>query len=241
MTSKARQKIDPQTKDMFDPEVERPDHDKILTTLFSNDDALLSLLADLHQPAPLKPFTPESRFRVAHFGYGARTTVIDLAEAVSKTGVTPSWVSDSPIRIVGKQLEVPMLWYSEHQRSSRIMGFCDIAVRYQIVEWPSICVTEKGAYHWEHNAELHYALIEVKAVWPTVGNLIRQLNLYRHSSPLGHQGKESLIVVGPDVSMNEVACQHHYRLATFDSSGTKFTLQQRISAPSRSKNTEGQF
>lgn len=228
MTSKARQKIDPQTRDMFDPEVDRPDHDKILTTLFADEGALLSLLTELHSLLSLPPFTDDSTFTVGAFGHAPKASSVNLAKAVALTGVHPQWASDSPIRIVGKQLEVPLQWISDDRgRYARLIGFCDIGVVYDIAKWPSIEETVYGkSYRWVDNTERYHVLIEVKSAWPTAGNLIRQLNLYRYANPvgLGDSRRGGLLLVGPDASMNTLANEHYYRLVTFDQDGARFEL-----------------
>lgn len=239
MAGSARQKIDPQTRDMFDLEVDKPDHDRILTTLFADDATLLRLLEELHTAEKLRPFDSDSKFKV-YADYGLDRT-IGYDEAVEVTGIAPTWEKASPVRMVSKQLEVPMLWHSDSGRSSRIMGFCDIGIGYQMVGCPRINLSEKRRYRWEPVAEPHHALIEVKGAWPSVGNLVRQLNLYRYSSPIGLAGRCQMLLVGPDASMNEIACQHRYRLATFDASGKSFTLQNGNSAPVRRVNPEGVF
>ncbi|MBK1684844.1 hypothetical protein [Rhodoferax fermentans] len=237
MAGSARQKIDPQIRDMFDLEVDKPDHDRILTTLFGDDGTLLRLLEELHGLEKLSPFTTESEFNV--FSDQGLFKVISYDAAVEKTGITPTWERASPVRMSSKQLEVPMLWASE--RSSRIIGFCDIGISYQLVKWPELYATTRGEYSWRRNVVQRHALIEVKGAWPTVGNLVRQLNLYRHSRPVELTGHCQLLLVGPDASMNEIACQHQYRLATFDASGKTFTLQAGDSAPARTLTTEGVF
>lgn len=246
MTSKARQKIDPQTRDMFDLEVDRPDHDKILTTLFADEGALLSLLTELHSLPSLPPFTDDSTFKVGAFGHDPRASSVNLEKAVALTGVRPQWVNDSPIRIVGKQLEVPLQWVSDDRgRYTRLIGFCDIGVVYDIAKWPSIeeTVYDKS-YRWVDNTERHHVLIEVKSAWPTAGSLIRQLNLYRYATPvgLGDSRRGGLLLVGPDASMNALANEHYYRLVTFDQDGTGFNLLPRSGPVTRpKKKTDGVF
>jgi len=240
MAGSARQKIDPQTRDMFDLEVDKPDHDRILTTLFADDVTLLRLLEELHSVRPWAAFNASSQFKVRST-YGNFERWVDYAEAVKLTGVPPTWSTTSPVRMVSKQMEVPLLWWSNNERSSRIMGFCDIGIAYEIVEWPIINSSNEGKHRWERVAPMRHALIEVKGTWPTVGNLMRQLNLYRACSPQGFTGRCQMLLVGPDASMNEIACQHHYRLATFDASGKAFTLQAEENAPVRRLTTEGVF
>jgi hypothetical protein len=221
MTSKARQKIDPTVRDMFDPEVDRPDHDQLLVSLF-DDDLLVSLLMDLHQAKPLKQFTPESRFRLRE-GFGNTSSVISYEKAVELTGVKPRWSTTSAIRLEGKRLEVP-LEYSSNGRFGRIVGFADVAVAYTVMGWPQ--VYEDGTKHtWGASEAQWCAVIEVKSAWPTVGNLVRQLQLYRYSTPVGLTERQRLnVVVGPDSSVSDILSEHGYRMVTFKAGGTEFEV-----------------
>lgn len=242
MVSKARQKVDPLIRDMFDPEVERPEHDDVLVSLFGNDSALTDLFMSLHNPKPLPTFSDESTFQLTRSDFSV--TTVGMAEAVAKTGVTPSWASPSPIRIAKKSMEVPMLLVSEHGRTPpRVTGFCDIGVAYEMVQWPMLYASKNNQWDWERKVERYYAQIEVKAAWPTAGNLIRQLNLYQYAWPSGCVGTRSLIVVGPDASMNDLACQHGYRLATFSKNCSEFTLQPdtRVVQPKLDSSKSGSF
>ncbi len=241
MTSKARQKIDPSIRDMFDAEVDRPDHDKLLMTLFSDEAALHALLTELHDAKPLPPFTPESKFRVIDY-YGGKSGVISYAEAVERTGVKPSWVDSSPIRLELKRLEQPLEYSSgDTGRYARIVGFADIVLAYTVVGWPDVVEPHHRQFVWGKNEKKHCAVIEVKSAWPTVGNLVRQLQLYRFSDPVGiSERQRANVVVGPDGSMNEVLCEHHYRLVTFDQAGQSFQLLKNV-APTVRKAQPGQF
>lgn len=225
MTSRARQKVDPNIRDMFDPEVERPDHDKLLTTLFNDQASLHALLMAAHDVKPLKPFDESSRFRLFPWAPShGKKFWLSYAEATEKTGVAPVWTATSGVRITSTRLEVPLEYSNSDGRYGRVIGFIDIAVGYQLIGWPSV-QEQESSFEWARNEPDHCAMIEVKAAWPTVGNLVRQLQLYRYSSPLSYGNRKRLnIVVGPDDSMNDVLCAHGYRLATFDSAGTAFRL-----------------
>lgn len=239
MSSKLRQKIDPQIRDMFDSEIDRPDHDRILTNLFSDELTIHSLLKAFHRPKSFEPFTQASRFKLTSSVYPDQ--VLNYEEAVSRTGVTPEWVCQSPIQISRKQLEVPMFLSSENGRSSRIIGFVDIGIQYFVIGWPTVDKNRDGKFFWKRTEEPHHAIIEVKGAWPTAGNLIRQLNLYRTASASGLYGPQARMVVGPDASTNDLLCEHDFRLATFDSSLTKFELISSNIKPKASARIEGQF
>lgn len=118
---------------MFDSEVDRPDHDLILTTVFRDEETIHSLLMALHRQQSLEPFTQASSFKLTDNVYP--DAAISYADAVSRTGIAPEWVSQSPIRITQRQLEVPMLWFSDNGRSSRVIGFVDIGVQYVVIGW----------------------------------------------------------------------------------------------------------
>jgi hypothetical protein len=223
MISTARQKIDPQTRDMFDPEVDSPDHDKILTRLFGDDEALLSMLTALHGMTVLPSITDKSTFHAYHYPHSTRS-VVTYSEAVEMTGVYPTWKTTCPIRDIRKQMETPLLWANERSSYSRVIGFVDICVGYKVAKWPQVEEGEKGQFRWALEEEQHHTLIEVKGKWPSAGNLIRQLNLYRAASASGFGGRFGGIVVGPNASMNDIVCQHGYRLATFDPDLTGFHL-----------------
>ena len=238
MSSKARQKVDPQIRDMFDSEVDRPDHDLILTTVFRDEETIHSLLMALHRQQSLEPFTQASSFKLTDNVYP--DAAISCADAVSRTGIAPEWVSQSPIRITQRQLEVPMLWFSDNGRSSRVIGFVDIGVQYVVIGWP-IVHNRDGKFFWQKTEEPRHAIFEVKGAWPTVGNLIRQLNLYRVASASGLQGKQARMVIGPDASMNDVLCEHGFRLATFDQFLSKFELVSSNAKPKVATLTAGQF
>lgn len=239
MSSKARQKIDPQIRDMFDAEIDRPDHDRILTTLFGNDTALHALLVELHKPKEFQLFNEASRFRVNNDFYS--DTFISYAEAVEKTGIEPKWISKSPINVIRKRLEVPMLWWSNNDKYSRIIGFVDIALQYEKINWPSITQNREGKCFWQKQSDQFTAILEVKGGWPTVGNLIRQLNLYSAATVQGFDGSLVRIAVGPDSSTNEILGEHGYRLVTFDAGLTNFELVPGITKPKSSKLESGQF
>jgi hypothetical protein len=193
----------------------------------------------IHKPKPFEAFNQGSRFKLSDNVYS--DTTISYADAVSRTGIAPEWVSESPIRITQKQLEVPMLWHSDNGRSSRVIGFVDIGVQYVAIGWPTVHKDRGDKFFWQKTEEIRHAIIEVKGAWPTVGNLIRQLNLYRVASASGLHGLQARLVIGPDASTNDVLCEHGFRLATFDQLLTKFELVSSNAKPKVAALTAGQF
>lgn len=229
MVGAARRKVDTQTQQMFDPEVDKPEHDKILTRLFSDDETLKRLFMERHGLSMLQPFTVASTFKVAKQITDFRRELdrtVTYAEACELTGTTPTWGDLHPIRIHGKSLEALMEYSNEDGKYARIIGFVDICVSYSIATTPYIVKEYDSDKHlWTREEKRPQALIEVKGAWPTAGNLIRQLNLYRSSTCKAFGGNvREQYLVGPDESMNELAGQHGWRLVTFDPSLENFSL-----------------
>lgn len=215
MVSAARQKIDPQTRQLFDAEVDKPKHDEILTSLFRSDERLLALITRVHAFKDLKPFSSEDRFRLVDRTYGspfADRQTVTFEEAVQLTGSTPRWSSLSRIRGLRKTLESP-LSMETGTRSTRIMGFIDMLLSYQLISGLFVERGDDRKYTWIVDSMPWSMLVEVKGEWPTAGNLLRQLNLYRECR-VG--GEVKRVVIGPDDSVNDLVCEHGWRLATFN-------------------------
>ena len=247
MVGNARKKVDSQTMQMFDPEVDKPEHDAVLVNLFQNEAAIVSLLTELHGLEPLEPFTQQSLFATGAPYAPGSNQVVPFNRAVDLTGVEPSWESNSPIRLSHKSIEVLMNYSSDSAgRYSRLIGFMDIGVSYQVMTMPYIELSAStNRYHWAAE-NLHYcALFEVKSAWPTSGNLIRQLNLYKKSIPSGFHvsigASYKHLLVGPDETVNDLANQHGYRVVTFDASGERFNLVPGVTAQPNKANIPGRF
>ena len=241
MSSTARKKIDPRTIDLFDKEVDKPEHDQILVRLFQDDEQLDRLIFELHG-SPLRPsFDAASTFKV-YDRHGTRMADVNLEKAIELTGVTPVWKSKSQFQVTHKSMEV-LLNYStnEYGKYSRLIGFIDIGVAYKETLFPTISIGEKNIAHWTADFKTHTALFEVKSEWPTAGNLIRQLNLYRYADPVGFSGLQKNILVGPDDSMRELASQHGYRLVTFNEAGDTFTLSPAVAKKINPQRNAGEF
>jgi hypothetical protein len=244
MVSTARKKIDTQTQQMFDSEIDKPEHDQILTRLFNSEDQLVGILMELHGVKPLTPFTDASIFKLVSYGGGHHWTVhkeVIFEEAARLTGSRPVWKSTSPVRIQQKKIEV-LMNYSLDGKYSRLVGFIDIGVTYEVADYPFIIQDHYGKCQWDSAKLDCVAMVEVKSAWPTSGNLLRQLNLYRASDPLGMSRQiRTNLLVGPDDSVNELVTQHGYRLVTFDAAVLKFMLVPGNIPKAKPKNLPGEF
>lgn len=241
MTSAARKKVDSRTLELFDKEVDKPEHDHILVRLFEDDEQLGKLIHALHGSPQLQPFDDRSTFNLFD-RYGTLLRKVGIDEATRLTGHRPVWKSASPFQIGHKSLEVLMNYSTDdYGRYSRIIGFIDIGVSYVEKLGPHIAIDSNGVAHWQSEHQQRMALFEVKSAWPTVGNLIRQLNLYRYASPVSFHGLRKNILVGPDDSMNDIANQHGYRLITFNEDASKFTLCPAPQSKAKPEYAAGEF
>lgn len=223
--SGARQKIDKQTLQLFDHEVDKPEHDQILTTLFRNEVRLNALLMRVHNLRELATPTTGDNLGVWTQYYdptpGAQPAAkVSFEEAISLAGQPPQWSSASPIRELHKTLEHP-LYMESGPRSSRVMGFIDLLLRYRILSPLYLMKHGHDKYEWETNKETWTTLVEVKSRWPSAGNLLRQLNLY---AACMRSTDSKRVVIGPDDSMNDLLCEHGWRLVTFSPDLSTFQL-----------------
>lgn len=241
MTSTARKKIDTRTLEMFDREVDKPEHDQILVNLFQDDEQLERLIFELHGSPVRKPFDSNAMFDL-YDRYGNKQQKITLEKAVQITGVTPVWKSKSTLHVLKKSMEVPLNYSADdHGKYSRLIGFIDIGIAYREALFPYVTTNEKNVARWEQDFTDHAALFEVKGMWPTAGNLIRQLNLYRCADPVGFHGHRKHVLVGPDDTMRELAGQHGYRTVTFDATGGEYTLTPDLQPKNAVKLGAGEF
>lgn len=224
--SAARKKIDNLTMQLFDPEVEKPEHDEIVKRLYADTEVLQRILTEYHGLKPLVPLEDSDIFDVVDYLDRGERKKVSLAEAVKMTGVRPVFLDTSPIRIGRRQMEV-LMNLPTSERSTRLIGFIDIGVLYTIARRPRLVAAQPGhPSHWSRDEDRLVALIEVKSAWPTQGSLMRQLNLYAAANPGGFgELKQARFAVGPDTTTNEILCAHGYRLITFDSITGGFSLQ----------------
>lgn len=227
MSSKARQKIDGQTLQLFDAEVDRPEHDQVVTMLYEDSSALAELIQGLLGCKNLTRLEESSVIAVRSWDDAFEGKVVErlsYSDASRLTGIPATWDSLNPIRIKGKELEVLMNYSSNYGRSERLIGFVDIGVTYQVVTGMEIS-REQGRYRWEPQTSSGTCLIEVKSVWPTMGNLIRQLNLYSHSVPvIPATNERHHLVVGLDETMAKTCEEHRWRTAVFEKATKEFRL-----------------
>lgn len=182
------------------------------------------LVKQVHRLPNLVQPTEIDLFGLWHSHYDSQSRpskILKWSEAVQLAGgAEPRWNSLVPIRDLKKTLESP-LRMETGPRSTRIMGFIDIQLQYQIPGPIHLSNYSNGNISWGSISEVWHMLIEVKSRWPSAGNLLRQLNLYRDCITGAHIKR---VVVGPDESMNDLLCAHGWRLVTFNRDLSAFQL-----------------
>ncbi len=222
MAGAARSKIDRQTMQMFDAEVDVPQHDEILTTLFNSEDRLRAMICQLHGIRQLATPTPDQVLPIICRYEGKKTGEISLQEAHGKIGgPPPTWKTSDPVRDLKKTIEAPLYYVTQH--ASRILGFADLLLSYWIPGPLSVTIDSDQTHHWHVEKRPRHIVAEVKSKWPTAGNLLRQLNLYS-TCEAGAQGERIRVAIGPDSSMEDLLHAHGWRLVTFDSDLASFRL-----------------
>jgi len=135
MSSAARRKVDSQTMQLFDAEVDKPEHDQIMTRLFQDPDTIQRLLLELHGSALLSPINESDVFTLETFdGYSTKFSEISHSEAFAMSGIDPKWTSLSPIRPIRKCLECLLDYNPEGTRTARLIGFIDMVVEYKLIK-----------------------------------------------------------------------------------------------------------
>lgn len=178
----AREKI-PQLG-LWDDEVPKVSHDKIVLWAYENAESLVRTY--------LKNFPERDDERSLSEKWESES--IGLARSGKKLSELPP-LPPKPTQLVTKKiLEKVIQQYPEGSRSlPRILGYADL-----VIEWKSCRVTwSPEDSQWYINARDRALLVEAKTVMPSLGELMRQINLYR-------QVYGGVIVVAQDSSYAEI-------------------------------------
>lgn len=192
--AKSREKV--QQLGFWDTEVSRPDHDAVCLWAYENAESMLRAACpsifdcawDTREIATISP----------RLG----TDVFAQARAFIEKTVRPN------PRVVARTLEYVLLSHTGHQgQLERIVGYADVLVETEI---PSVTpkyvpssppsgedVFDGFEITWTKNGAPR-VLVEAKAELPTVGELMRQIQLYR-TAFRGH-----FVVVSPDSSYADI-------------------------------------
>lgn len=204
--AKSREKI--QQLGFWDAEVSKPDHDAVCLWAYDNAEAILrAVCPDKFDRSWLKGEI-DSGWR-----YEGGQEREDLAREFAKATPRPN------PRVVKKTLEYVLRSFTGYQdRMEKIVGYADLLLE---TELPFIhskyrLADTKGAddvfdgfqlgwskkFDWTRPyVEAPRILVEAKSVLPTVGELMRQINLYRTAF------RDKFVVVSPDDSYAELLAE----------------------------------
>lgn len=181
--AKSREKI--QQLGFWDPEVSTPSHDNIVLWAYDNTETILRLvMPDAFDHAWLQDEVLRSR-------HEREERFLQMARKYVDSNPRPN------PRARKKTLEYVLTTQTGYQgKLEKIVGYADLLID---VEFPCVSINEsEDGVHlvWRHGRDLPAnqasVLVEAKSVLPSIGELMRQIQLYRtaHSGPV--------VVVSPD-------------------------------------------
>ena len=180
----AREKI-PQLG-LWDEEVSRVTHDEIVMWAYKNAETLVSKYIEFIRPI-------DDLSHVFERNWSKRS--LRIPEGMTLEALPP--LPEKPTEVVHKRsLETVIREYAENGRSiPRILGYADMVISWSpwYLKWDG----EDNTWHPHSSHHSYRTLVEVKTSLPTIGELMRQLNLYR----LVYR---DVIVVAPDDSYAEI-------------------------------------
>lgn len=206
--AKSREKT--QQLGFWDPEVSTPVHDEIVLWAYRNADQILKAVCGEDYERPWDWVDFGHRYLPSFY--------INGAEAQKEKAAAEAFMKDNPRprpQVVGKTLEMVLKTRTGHKQNfEKIVGYADLVLE---VEFPFLCeVTAgdevgkytfveievstggRGCCKWPHPSHTPSILVEAKSAIPSLGELIRQLNLYREAFT------GPIVVVSPDARHAEI-------------------------------------
>ena len=196
--ARAREKL-PQIG-FWDAEVALPKHDDICTWIYENADDVLRTLY------------PE------HFDRDWKSSDFSHATGVETTDIGAAFLAATPRpnpKIVKKELEPVLRSYSGYNRNvERIVGYGDVLLTYMFptvenIYDPKILSNRDAVIGYQISGDGYQVLLEAKTVLPTLGELMRQLNLYATA----FTGKQA--VISPDDRYATILREQGYGFMTY--------------------------
>jgi len=196
--AKSREKV--QQLGFWDTQISSPDHDAVCLWAYENAESIL------RKACPEIFDRPWNSRETSLGSLRNDQSVLDLALAFVASNPRPN------PRIQKRTLEYVLRSYTGYQdKLERIVGYADI-----LIETEAPLVTPKYIagptqysddvfdgfeIAWSRNREAPSILVEAKSVLPTVGELMRQIQLYRTA----FGGK--IVVVSPDDSYENILAE----------------------------------
>lgn len=193
--AKSREKV--QQLGFWDTEVTKPDHDTVCLWAYNNTEVIF-------RAACPKEFDRQWDINEILLGHEDLESRAKIADEFKKSNPRPN------PRITKKSIEYVLRSYTGYQdKIERIIGFADLLFE---TEYPKISVRykENGKFGcddifdgfeivWSRNRwESPNILVEAKSILPTVGELMRQIQLYRTAF------HGCIVVVSPDEKYKEI-------------------------------------
>lgn len=193
--AKSREKV--QQLGFWDAEVTKPDHDTICLWAYKNAELVFRAACPELFDHPW--MSDEIHVTRPHTDGAAHAKAKAFADLNPRTDP----------RITKKTIEYVLMSYTGHGKNlEKIVGYADLLLETEI---PQIFTTFKEnpngygedefdgfALGWSRRNDAPRILVEVKSVLPTVGELMRQINLYR--TAFGGR----FIVISPDDSYAQI-------------------------------------
>lgn len=193
--AKSREKINQQLG-FWDIKVTKPDHDTICLWAYKNAETIF-------RAACPEMFDRTWLTDEVHLPYQKEEATRDQAKAFVEANPHPN------PRITVKTLEYVLRSYTGYgDKLERIVGYADLLIETEIPHvWAAYKANPNGygedlfdgfGIGWSKRADAPHILVEAKSVMPTVGELMRQINLYRTA----FRGR--FVVVSPDDSYADI-------------------------------------
>jgi hypothetical protein len=183
---------------LWDEQVVRPEHDAICLWAYSH---ALAIAREVLPSAFARGWEPGD---VDYVGFdrvpGRADAARELAEAFQRANTRPE------PRVHSRSLECVLTSHTGYRDAyQKIVGYADLVVQLAlpvvVAQWerrPEGEVLQGFTIGWRSDADRYTLVVEAKSQMPTVGELLRQINLYRTAM------HGSYVVVAPDCNYTEV-------------------------------------
>lgn len=192
--AKSREKVN-KNLGFWDNEVTIPEHDEICLWAYRNAESITRLIF------PEMFDQPWLKDEVRYHWHDTKQNTYDLAKEFTNANPRPN------PRIKTKTLEYVLKRHTGYQeRTEIIVGYADLLIE---TESPIVIpVTKSGnlegfCIEWNQHREAPNILVEAKTVIPSLGELLRQINLYRTA----FNGR--CVVVSPDDTFADILAEQN--------------------------------
>lgn len=193
--AKSREKVN-KNLGFWDNEVTEPDHDQIALWAYRNAEMILRTVC------PERYDQRWQKDEVNYHWHNSEQSTIDLAREFTNANERPN------PRICTKALEYVLKRHTGYQdRTEIIVGYADLLIETErptvVPQWTSGSSGSLAGFklEWAKDHQAPRVLVEAKTVIPSLGELLRQINLYRTA----FSGK--CVVVSPDDTFADILAE----------------------------------